>query len=199
MARPAYSEERVDEIQAEILEVALEFFRREGSTALTLRAIAKRMGWTPAALYRYFGSKDDLLAAIRAHGFVRIRAAIESARLGAVDPADAAKRAIRAYLEFALDESALFRLMYELDQGDAPSLPHVRAEREGAFAQARAIAADAVEAGLMQGDANLAAHVLWVGCHGLASLALAHQLDLGCSYEDLVEPLIVRMTAPLAQ
>ena len=197
MARPAYSDERVDEIQAEILEVALGIFRREGSAGLTLRAVADRMGWTPAALYRYFASKDELLAAIRAHGFVRMRVALGAARTESTHPADAARRAMRTYLEFALEEAALFRLMYELDQGDAPAL-HVYAEREGAFAQARAIVADAIDAGLMQGDPNVAAHVFWVGCHGLAALALAHQLDLGCSYDDLIEPLLTRLTAPLA-
>ncbi len=198
MARPAYSDERVDEIQAEILEVALTVFRREGATGLTLRVIAKQMGWTPAALYRYFSSKDELLAAIRAEGFQRMATALHEARSQAADPMDAAQRAMRSYLSFALEEAALFRLMYELDQGGAPALPHVWAERDGAFAHARAIAADAVEAGLIDGDANVAAHVFWVGCHGLAALALADQLDLGCSYDDLIEPLLMRLTAPLA-
>lgn len=199
MPRPAYSEERVDEIQSEILKVALDVFRREGSAGLTLRAIATRMGWTPAALYRYFANKEELLASIRAYGFVQIAAALREARLGAGDPMDASRRAVRAYLGFAVEEAELFRLMYELDQGDSPSVEHVYVERESAFAEARLIAAEAIESGLMQGDANVAAHVLWVGSHGLAALALAHQLDLGCSFEEIIEPLIERMTAPLAK
>jgi len=198
MGRPEYSQDQVDAIQAEICAHAISVFRNEGIRGLTLRAVAKRMGWTATALYRYFKDKNELLAVIRAEGFVRIEARLAHARAGASNPADAARRAMRAYLGFALEEPEFFQLMYQLDQGEAPSAPEVRAERERAFSHARAIGADAVRAGLLPGDANLAAHVFWAGCHGLATLAIAEQLDLGCSYEELIEPLLERLTAPLA-
>lgn len=197
MPRPAYSEQRVGEIQGEIIEAALAVFRRDGFTGLSLRAIAERMSWTPAALYRYFASKEELLAAIRAEGFAQMATALEGAHAEATDAADAARRAMRAYLGFALDEPELFQLMYQLDQRIAPSSPQVRTARERAFGHARAIAAEAIEAGLLEGDANLVAHALWAGCHGLAALAMAQQLDLGCSYDELVEPLLTRLTARL--
>ena len=95
-----------------------------------------------------------------------------------------------AYLEFARSEPERFRLMYSLDPGELPGLPSIRAARERAFAEARGLAADAVEAGWLRGDPNLAAHLLWVGGHGLASLSLSGQLDLGCTYDELVEPLL---------
>ena len=151
------------------------------------------MGWSAAALYRYYASKDDLLSAIRAEGFARMGSALEEARCSESDSRNAARAAVRAYLGFALEEPESFRLMYELNQGDAQPVPTVRAERERAFSQARAIAEEAIEAGWLEGDANLAAHLLWVGCHGLATLAMADQLDLGCSYDDLVEPLLARL------
>lgn len=198
MGRPAYSQDQVETIQAEICDHAISVFRKESVRGLTLRAVAKRMSWTPAALYRYFAGKDALLAAIRAEGFVRIGVRLERARAEASSPADAIRRGMRAYLGFAVEDPALFQLMYQLDQGEAPSVPKVRAERERAFAHARAIGADAVRVGLMRGDANVAAHVFWAACHGLAALAMAEQLDLGCSYDDLVDPLLERLTAPLA-
>ena len=40
------------------------------------------------------------------------------------------------------------------------------------------------------GNANRMAHLFWIGAHGLAALAVANQLDLGQSYEELVEPLL---------
>ncbi len=193
MARPAYSDDQVDSIQREIREVALGVFRQGGMGELTLRAIARKMGWSAAALYRYYASKDDLLTAIRAEGFARMGSALEEARCSASDSRNAARAAMRAYLGFALEEPEVFRLMYELSQGDAQSAPTVRVERERAFSQARVLAEEAIEAGWLEGDANLAAHLLWVGCHGLATLAMADQLDLGCSYDELVEPLLARL------
>jgi AcrR family transcriptional regulator len=193
MARPAYSEDQVLEIQREIRSVALAVFRREGLRGLTLRNIAREMGRTPAALYRYYASKDDLLTAICIDGFRRMGAALKAAREQAEDSKDGARAGMRAYLEFAVSEPEQFSLMYSLDQRDLPAIPAVRAERVRAFGEARAIAQDAISDGWLDGDPNIAAHLLWVSCHGLAALAMSDQLDLGCSYEDLLTPLLDRI------
>ena len=193
MARPAYSEDQVLEIQKEIRSVALAVFRSEGIRGLTLRNIAREMGRTPAALYRYYASKDDLLAALCAEGFRTMGAALRAARMEAPATKEGARAGIRAYLDFAIREPEQFSLMYSLDQRDHPSIPAVREARERAFGEARAIAQDAIDAGWLDGNPNVAAHLLWASCHGLAALALADQLDLGCSYEELVEPLIDRI------
>jgi len=189
MARPAYSEDKVGAIQDEICAAALAVFRRDGFGALSLRRIAQELGWTAAALYRYFASKEELLDAIRAEGFVLMGLALERARQSATSPRDAARGAIRAYLQFATDEPERFRLMYEMHQGELQSAPHVKLERQRAFSIAEEIASqDSASA-----NPTLAAHLLWVSAHGLAALAMAQQLDLGCSYEELVEPLIDRI------
>jgi AcrR family transcriptional regulator len=198
MARPAYSEEQVDEILSEIRSHAIAVFRQQGIRGLTLAAVAMRMGWTAAALYRYFAGKDALVASIRAEGFARIGDRVRAARMEGSTPLEAARNVLRAYLGFAVEEPELFRLMYQLDQGQAPSVPHVKAERERSFAEARLLGADLIAAGLTPREANVEAHVLWAGCHGLATLAIADQLDLGCSYEELMEPLIERLTAHLS-
>jgi AcrR family transcriptional regulator len=51
----------------EILEAGLSLVRREGPEALTARALAKRIGASPMALYGHFASKQHLLAEIAAH------------------------------------------------------------------------------------------------------------------------------------
>jgi len=198
MARPAYSKEQVDTIHSEIRDHALAIFGQHGIRGLTLSAVATRMSWTPAALYRYIDGKDALVASIRAEGFVRIGDRVRIARREGSSPADAARNVMRAYLGFAVEEPELFRLMYQLDQGEAPSVPHVKAERERSFEEARKLGTDAIAAGLTYHAANVEAHILWAGCHGLATLAIAEQLDLGCAYDELVEPLIERLTGHLS-
>ena len=193
MARPAYSQEQIHEIQEEILSVALSVYRRDGIRGLSVRTIAREMGRTPAALYRYYASKDDLLAAICTEGFGVMGGALRAARTEAKDAKVGARAALRAYLDFAIREPERFSLMYSLDQKNLPTIPAVRDAREHAFGEARAIAQEAIDAGWLAGDANLEAHLLWVSCHGLAALAMSDQLDLGCSYDDLVEPLLDRI------
>jgi AcrR family transcriptional regulator len=193
MARPAYSEDLILEIQEAIRSVALTLFRSEGIRGLTLRNIAREMGRTPAALYRYYASKDDLLAALCAEGFRNMSAALRKARMEASSTKEGARAGVRAYLDFAVREPEQFSLMFSLDRRDLPSIPAVHQARELAFGEARAIAQQAIDAGWLDGDPNLVAHLLWASCHGLAALAQADQLDLGCSYEELTEPLIDRI------
>ncbi|MAG34370.1 MAG: hypothetical protein CL908_26135 [Deltaproteobacteria bacterium] len=197
MARPAYSQDQVQAIHEEILASAVAVFRSDGLEALTLRALAGRMGWTPAALYRYFDGKDALIAALRARGFAILREGLRSARSGAADPRDATRRIMRAYLDFAIAEPQLFQLAYQLDQRDSDTYPIVRVERERAFSEALAVGREAVAAGILRGDPLVATHVLWAGCHGLAALAIAGQFDLGCNYDQLIDPLLEQLTVPI--
>ncbi len=190
MGRPAYSEEEVETIRQGIRDRALRLLRRHGYRDVTLRQIATELGWTPAALYRYFGSKDELFASIRAEGFTRIREILQRARDEATTPREAVRGAARAYFAFALREPETFRVLYELDQGELAASAEVKREREAAFSVVRELAADAVEAGVLEGEPNRAAHLLWVACHGLLTLELAHQLDLGCSFDELVDPVL---------
>ncbi|HVC14658.1 MAG TPA: helix-turn-helix domain-containing protein [Acidimicrobiales bacterium] len=53
-----------DQTRAKILEVALELIADRGYAATSTREIAERLGFTKAALYYHFRTKDDLLAAM---------------------------------------------------------------------------------------------------------------------------------------
>ena len=44
-----------------IVDAAIELADREGIQAVSMSAVAKRLGYTPMSLYRYVSSKDDLL------------------------------------------------------------------------------------------------------------------------------------------
>lgn len=188
MARPEFTPEQRNGIETEIRDAALLLFARDGYRNVSLRAIAREVGRSATALYRYYESKDVLLASLRVEGFALLQTHLEDVRADGQPPEAAISAAMHAYLRFAQDHAELFRLMFELDQGDLADLAHVTKARRRAFASAIALAGDLVSA-RGSGDANQVAHILWVGMHGLASLALAHQLDLGQSYDQLVDPL----------
>lgn len=74
-----------------ILDVASELFAEQGYDATSLREIADRMGFTKAALYYHFQSKDEILKALVQPAFELVReliARLEQAT-GAEDWADA--------------------------------------------------------------------------------------------------------------
>jgi len=166
-------------VVAEILEGAREIALREGLEALTLQRLARELGYVPAALYRYFPSKDALLAEL-------LGLAIEAASTSigrAWELVDAAKAppplaaliaAVDAYL--ALSERELRLIVSAV--GD----PRVVVEREE---DARSVLARAgpllfaltqrfdraAEAGaLSEGSGGERALMLFAGVHGVLAL-----------------------------
>lgn len=85
---------------------------------LSLRQLAASVGVTAPAAYRHFGSREELLDEVARIGFERLEARFAAAFDIAQPPADAAEarsrlqRLAQAYLAFADDEPALWRLMF---------------------------------------------------------------------------------------
>lgn len=93
----------------EIVSVARELLEREGADALTMRALAARLGIQAPSLYKHFGDKEELETAIIAVGFEEAAVAFETAARAARSRPLAA--IARAYRRFALERPHLYRLM----------------------------------------------------------------------------------------
>ena len=71
------------ETTAEIKQTARQILVAQGPEAVTLRAIAREMGMTAPALYRYFGSHEDLIRHVVGDIFSEIGAGSQAAIEGA--------------------------------------------------------------------------------------------------------------------
>src|ERR1700758_3471721 len=86
----------------------------EGPDALSLRAVAREAGVSPAAPYHHFKDKGELLDAVAAEGWRELGDAIARARAEAPSPAVAVTEIGVAYIRFARDNPALYRIMYRM-------------------------------------------------------------------------------------
>lgn len=96
--------------RAEILDAARELLLEVGPEDLSLRQVARRADFSPAALYTYFSSRDELIAALFADCFERLDAYVR--RVPADLPPD--ERVVElglAYMEFARDNPVDLRCM----------------------------------------------------------------------------------------
>src|SRR5215212_3301441 len=88
------------DLRQALVDAAIELLREGGVDALTLRAAARRAGVSQAAPYRHFADHADLLAAVAADGFARLRdVMIQSART-ATGPREGLRELARAYVRF---------------------------------------------------------------------------------------------------
>lgn len=132
-----------------------------GASDLSLRALAREVGVSAMAPYRHFADKAALLGAVAADGFERLREALLAAD-GQAEGRDALVAQGLAYLRFARDHPALFRLMFS--GACAPPTP----SDDNAYG----VLARRVASLTSDPAATLAC---WALVHGLATLALDGQ------------------------
>ncbi|MDE3206643.1 MAG: TetR/AcrR family transcriptional regulator [Acidobacteriota bacterium] len=101
---------------AEIKELAWQQLATTGPLALSLRAIAREMQVTSSALYRYFPSREALLAALVCDGFASLADALEEAdeqaRAHPGPPGDRWLRVAGAHRRWALAHPTAYSLVF---------------------------------------------------------------------------------------
>lgn len=99
-----------------IKEIARDLMAEQGTAGLGLRAIARRLNMTAPAIYHYFPSMDDLLAALIVDAFTNyaeyVRTAREAAAHQGENLAGQLHAATHAYRQWALDNRVDFQLIY---------------------------------------------------------------------------------------
>ena len=100
-----------ESIRAAILEAARDLFVAEGYRNVSIRKIAERIEYSPAAIYSYFESKDDIFFALAEEGFRLLYAMGQSATVGP-DPLSRLKAQLRGFYGFSAEHQELFALMF---------------------------------------------------------------------------------------
>lgn len=177
--------EQVRDIRERIRRIAEEQMAERGVAAVSLRSIAAGMGWTAASLYRYFDSKAELLAATRAAAYDRFSERIEAAHASS-DDLWARSRAIGdAYVAFAQEEPAAYKLLFAYDQDEAEKTDDLRRAEKRSNLTLTTYVTEMVEAGLLEGDPEVLARVYWAMLHGLVVLRMANKLGPSPSFEEI--------------
>jgi AcrR family transcriptional regulator len=98
----------------EIKDTARRILVADGPDGLSLRAIAREMGMTAPALYRYFPSREDLVVALIAELYDELTGALVAARDGTDPPAAPAQLAAasREFRRWALAHPREFALLF---------------------------------------------------------------------------------------
>jgi len=100
---------------AEIKQAARDQVARGGASAVSLRGVARAMGMTPSALYRYFDSHDVLIGELSADACSSLADTLEAAFDAAVDEPNQARRWLllaRAYRHWAHENEAEYALLF---------------------------------------------------------------------------------------
>lgn len=175
-----------------LVRAALELIAQKGPAGFTFAEAARWAGVSPAAPYRHFRDRDELMANVALRGFEQFEAALGRAwDDGRPDAFTALDRLGKAYLQFARAEPAYYSAMFEAGIPPAVS-SELRDAGERAFGVLRA-AADRLCAQMppqQRPPALMVALHIWAMAHGIASLfgrGDAARRALPMSPEELLE------------
>jgi AcrR family transcriptional regulator len=175
-----------------LIRAALDLIKEKGAAGFTFAEAARAAGVSPAAPYRHFRDRDELLADVARRGFEQFEGALSRAwDEGRPDPLTAFDRMGRAYLDFARREPAFYSAMFEAGIS-LDATPELRQASERSFNVLRG-ASEILVAKIPPGErppALMVALHIWSMTHGIASLfgrGDASRRTLPMSPEDLLE------------
>jgi AcrR family transcriptional regulator len=166
-----------EEVRRKILDAARELFVTEGYRNVSVRKVAEKIEYSPAALYSYFPSKDDLFFALAEEGFRKL---FEFTNAQPLEPSiDGIRDGFLRYYRFSRLNPEYFELMF-VDR----TVPQIGREWERFAYVSRSIdevcgmLQRAIDGGLFPKgtDPQVVFHLLWAAVHGPAVAALCNRL-----------------------
>lgn len=164
------------DLRRALVDAARRLLEAEGPTALSLRAVAREAGVSPAAPYHHFKDKAELLDAVAQEGWDILSQMMVEAKAGAEGLHQLTALGL-AYVCFARDNPAIYRVMYDAAR-DKEMLPEdIQDKKDSAYCMVRDTM---IEHGANPDDEvhlELASVAAWCGAHGLAEMAGFKQFD----------------------
>lgn len=155
-----------------LVEATLKLIAAQGPQGFTLSDAAKLAGVTPAAVYRHFAGRDDLIAEVARQGFEIFADLMEHAYDGGKPTALAAfEKTGRAYLAFARKFPGHYPAMFEsgISLNANPDLARAAERARGVLLRSAQQLSEHIPAGRRPPAAMFANHI-WALSHGVVEL-----------------------------
>jgi len=154
----------------------LELLESSQTAEFSMRELTRMIGVSANAVYRHFSNKDQLLTALAIQGFQKLLEAQALAIHDAPNGIQGFLLAARQYLDFALQNPMLFRLMYGrfvVSHEDET----LKSYSELAYQGILYSAASALNLSTESSEAKILSIKAWSAIHGLSNLLIDGQFD----------------------
>jgi AcrR family transcriptional regulator len=173
---------RPAETETAILEAARDLLAEGGPSALSMRAVASRVGISATAIYNYFENKQALVKRVVSLGFERFDRYLQESVVGKPEgSAERLKSLGEAYVRFAFENREYFRVLFTM-HSDLPQEIEELPEG-GGYTLFRRSVVEAMESGAVRrADPDLLVLYLWTHVHGLVTLLLSCEPGASCRH-----------------
>lgn len=188
-----------EQLRTLIIDAARELFVIKGVDAVTMREIAKRIGYSATSIYLHFADKESVLRAICDTDFLAL-ATTQKNIMQIADPVERMHALGRGYAAFALTHSNHYRLMFmteHLPKSPEDSCLQQNSAEQDAYYQLKSVVAAVHEAGCFKPeliDVDLIAQTIWAGMHGVCALQITMSKDTWINWSEISSRLQLMQT-----
>lgn len=169
------SQRRYERTRQGILDAARAILRETGIESLSIRTLAERVDYSPSAIYKYFDSKEEILAALREEGWKLSEALSAQMDFSGMSPVEIMVAAGMNYMRFARTYPEYYQLMLSLQYAEPQALSEIFNNPN--FAGLTPL----IEAGIQSGEIVLPEGVsvldirlmMWFVVHGASMIELS--------------------------
>ena len=173
MTKPKYHH---GDLRKSLLAATIEMINQHGVEQITMRKLSEWVGVSRTAAYRHFSDKSDLLTATAIEGFKQFSQELNQARTDtSIDSRTRFKNMGQAYIQFAIDNAAYYRLMFSDSAVQKNEV--LQQASESAFYELVAMLEILQNSQLIIcDDLKMQASFIWSLMHGLSSLIIDNKL-----------------------
>ncbi|MBO6575463.1 MAG: TetR/AcrR family transcriptional regulator [Rhodothermales bacterium] len=189
---PAEPESNGVDLRRLILDETRHLLVAEGYNSLSMRRIAKKIGYSATAIYLHFDSKDALVHTLIDEGMGRLYDRLKDLKPEQGDPAEALHKGCMAYVRFGLDNPEYYEIMHLLHPERMERYP---AEKFRRARRSLEMIGQILERGVKAGtftveSATVASTAIWAMLHGVVSLIISRRVDVRIDQEELIQTLV---------
>lgn len=170
-----------DELREMALRAAESIIVDRGIEGLSARRVAAGIGYTVGSLYLVFRNLDDLILQLNTRTLTELCEHLSRAAAAHVEPRTCLRAMGQAYIDFAVTNRNRWSLVFH--HRPPPELPPPQAFGDAVATMFALVYAQlhALDPQRSADDIQDAAHALWSGVHGIATLGLDRKLQAGMS------------------
>lgn len=184
------TEEEKQKFKTLIIDAARHLFVTKGVEAVSMREIAKGIGYSATSIYSYYADKEAVLRAVCDTDFLALASSLSDI-LQIEDPVERMVALGTGYAKFALTHPSHYRIMFmtphaACEHGDTNEKQN-NAEQDS-YMQLKTVVSAVHEAGRFRGeltDIDLIAQTIWAGMHGVCSLQITLATDAWFDWVDI--------------
>lgn len=207
MPKPPASPEAVEAIRERILAETLSIINQDGYADLSMRKLARRLGFSAKTIYNYYSNKDELYLMALIKGFQELSEEFRAAYESSENPVDKLRAVVRAYVRWGIENRHYYNIMFSMNTPKYADYVGTRmeetADRQNRVALELARIGSSVlreiasyNRSIEPGDTTFHLLHIWSTLHGLVSLYVSRvTLEVG-NLQEVMDRVLEEVLRP---